>query len=136
MLRFKPQHCTFLNSWVDNFLGILRKSQINYFSKTSLDGQFMLISDIFVKSVPQQGWKIMRANHGAKHWKIWLFCLILTALTKAEGGGRLLHFIGKLCKYVSGKSEYELQAAVLVLCWYFFNLNEKTVVKKEIFFRF
>ena len=45
-------------------------------------------------------------------------------------------FIGKLCKYVSGKLEYNLQAAVLVLCWYFFNLNDKTVVKKERFFRF
>ena len=44
-----------LLSRVDNFLGILRKPQINYFSKTSLDGYFMLTSDISVKSVPQQG---------------------------------------------------------------------------------
>ena len=37
---------------VDNFLGILRKQQINYFLKTSLDGYIMLASDIYVKSVP------------------------------------------------------------------------------------
>ena len=34
-------------------------------------------------------------------------------------------------KTVSGKSEHKLQAAVLVLGWYLFNLNEKTIVKKR-----
>ena len=48
-------HLFELLSRVDNFLGILRKPQTNYFSKTSLDGYFMLTSDISVKLVPQQG---------------------------------------------------------------------------------
>ena len=64
------------------------------------------------------------------------FCIISTALTETGVEERLLYFIGKLCKHVSGKLEYKLQAAVPVLYWYFFNLNEKTVVKKEISFRF
>ena len=66
------------------------------------------------------------------------FCIISTALTEQKLGveGRLLYFMGKLCKYVSGKLEYKLQVAVPVLCWYFFNLNEKTVGIKGIFFRF
>ena len=34
-------------------------------------------------------------------------------------------------KTVSGKLEHKLQAAVLVLGWYLFNLNEKTIVKKR-----
>ena len=34
-------------------LGILQKSQINYFSKTSLDDYFKLTSDISLQSVPQ-----------------------------------------------------------------------------------
>ena len=45
--------------------------------------------------------------------------------------GGLLYFIGKHCKLVSGKLEYKLQATVPMLCWYFFNLNKKTVVRKE-----
>ena len=48
----------------------------------------------------------------------------------------LLCFIGKLCKQVPGKLEDKLQAAVSVLYWYFFNLNEKTIVKKKYFFIF
>ena len=88
MPRFKAQHCTFSNSSVDNFLGILQKSQINYFSKTSLDGYFKLKSDISLKSVPQHGWKVMRPHHEAKQWKIYIyFCIISTTLTKTEGGG-------------------------------------------------
>ena len=43
----------------------------------------------------------------------------------------LLCFIGKLGKYVSGKLEHQLQAAVPVLYWYLFNLSEKRVVKKR-----
>ena len=35
--RFKAQHGIFSNSWVHNFLGILRESQINYFLETFLD---------------------------------------------------------------------------------------------------
>ena len=48
--RCATQHCTFSNSWVDNFLGIFRKLQINYFSETSLDTYFKLTSDISLKS--------------------------------------------------------------------------------------
>ena len=50
--------------------------------------------------------------------------------------GKLLYFMGKNCTYVSGKLEYKLQAAVPVLCWYFFNLVVKTVVKKRNIFSF
>ena len=42
----------------------------------------------------------------------------------------------KLCKEVSGKLEHKLQTTVPVLRWYFFNLNEKTVMKKEKFLHF
>ena len=55
MIQSTALHLFQFLSIVDNFLGILRKTQINYFSKTSLDGYFMLTSDIFVKSVSQQG---------------------------------------------------------------------------------
>ena len=64
------------------------------------------------------------------------FALFQQFYQKLGVEGRLLYFMGKISKYVSGKLEYNLQAAVPVLCWYFFNLNKKTVVKKEIFFRF
>ena len=30
--RFKAQHCTLPKSWIDDFLGILQKLQMNYFS--------------------------------------------------------------------------------------------------------
>ena len=99
MPRFKAQPCTFSNSWlsrVENFLGILRKPQINYFSETSLDGYFMLTSDISAKSVPQQGWKIRRANHSAEHWKSdFFFCIISTALTETGGGVAIAFFYRK-----------------------------------------
>ena len=36
-------------------LRVLQKLQINYFSKTSLNGYFKLRRDISFKSVPQQG---------------------------------------------------------------------------------
>ena len=71
----------------DNFLGILRNLEVNYFSKTSLVGSFKMKSDISLKSVPQQGGKITRANHRAKHGKIRFFCMISTTLTKTGGGG-------------------------------------------------
>ena len=65
--RFKVQYCTLSKSWVDNFLEILRKLQIKYFSETFLDVYFKLTNDISLGSVPQQGWKIRRENHGAEH---------------------------------------------------------------------
>ena len=40
---------------------------------------------------------------------------------------------GLLC-FVPGKLEHKLQAVVPVWCWYFFNLNEKTKVKKNFSF--
>ena len=45
--------------------------------------------------------------------------------------GKLFYFIVEICKYVSRTSKNKLQAAVPVLCWYFFNLNEIVIVKKE-----
>ena len=45
--------------------------------------------------------------------------------------GRLLYFIAKLYKFLENRNINKLQAAVPVLCWYFFKLNEITVVKKE-----
>ena len=35
-----------------------------------------------------------------------------------------------------GNLEHKLQAAIPALCWYFFNLNEKTIVKKKNIFIF
>ena len=54
---------------------------------TPLDGFFKLTGYISLKSVPQQGWKIKRENHGTKHLKIFFFCIISTTLTKTGGGG-------------------------------------------------
>ena len=68
MPRFKAQHCTFSNSWVHNFLGILRKSQINYFSKTSLDVYFKLTSDISLHSrAGKSGGHAMGQNTGKSY---------------------------------------------------------------------
>ena len=99
--------CFQLSAFTVNFLEILEKSQINYFSKRSLDGYFNLSCNISLKSVPQQGWKIRRARHGAKHWKIWFFCIIsTTTLTKAGcgGRGRLLYLIGKITKFLENQN--------------------------------
>ena len=62
--EIEAQQCTLSNTWEDNFLGILGKLQISYFSKTSLDGYFKLTSGISLKSVPHHGWKITRENLG------------------------------------------------------------------------
>ena len=50
---------------------------------------------------------------------------VLFQLLSPKTGWRdgLLCFIGKLCKLVPEKLEHKLQAAVPVLCGYFFNLN-------------
>ena len=91
----------------------------------------------------QQGWEISSANHGAKHWKILFFCIISTTLTKAGGGGTGCLFYRKTLQVSNfpasnfpRKLEHKLQAAVPVLCWCFFNLTEKTIVKKKQFFIF
>ena len=63
------------------------------------------------------------------------FCIISTALAETGGGGAIALFHRKTLQVCFMKIRI-LQAAVPVLCWYFFNLNEKRVVKKEIFFRF
>ena len=59
--RFKAQHHTLSNSWVNNFLEILWKLQIDYFS--SLNGYLKQISEISLKPVPEQGWKTSKASH-------------------------------------------------------------------------
>ena len=56
--------------------------------------------------------------------------IISTTLTKTGGEWQVALFDSK-SKYVSVKLEHKLQAVSPVLCWYFFNLNEKTVVKKR-----
>ena len=113
-------------------MGILRELQINYSSKASADGYFNLTSDIFLKSVLQPCWKIRRPNHRAKQWKIWSFLHDFNNLrwtTKTGDGGAGWCICSKTLQF-SGKLKRKLQAAVPVLCWYFFNLNEITVVKK------
>ena len=90
---------------------LLSRQFLSNFSKISLDAYLIFLLN-------QQGWKISSANHGAKHWKLWFFCIISTTLTKTGGGGT---------------GCFVLQAAVPVLCWHFFNLNEKIIVKKKFF---
>ena len=54
-----------------------------------------------------------------------------------EWRGRLFHFIVDICKLVSRTLKHKLQAAVPVLSWYFFNLNEMTIANKgKCFFNF
>ena len=96
-----------MNSLVDNFLGILRKLQISYFSKASLDGYFRLTSDISLESVP----------HGATHKKICLFLYDFKNFNKNWGQkGELLCFIVELHMEVSGTLKDKLQAAGPALC--------------------
>ena len=83
MPRFKVQPCSFWNSSVENFFGNFPKSQINYFSKSSFDAYFKLTGDISLKLARL---KNQSANHGAKHRKIWFFCIIATTLTKIGFG--------------------------------------------------
>ena len=71
--EIEAQQCTLSNTWEDNFLGILRKLQISYFSKTSLDGYLKLTSDISLKSVPHHGWKITRENWNISSRRLCLF---------------------------------------------------------------
>ena len=66
---------------------------------TPLDGFFKLTSYISLKSVPQQGWKIKRENHGTKHLKILFFLYNFNHFNKNWGcRGGLLYFIAKLYK--------------------------------------
>ena len=51
-----------------------------------------------------------------------IFCMTSTTLAKTWIG--LVYFILETTKH-------KLQESVPVLCWYFFNLNEITIVKKE-----
>ena len=48
----------------------------------------------------------------------------------------MIYFIVELYKLVSGTLKHELQAAVSVLCWYFFNLKGITIAKRENIFSF
>ena len=71
MLIFKAKHWTFLNSWVDNFLGFLQNLQMNYFSKTSLDGYFKLTDDISLKCKAQGRVALFyRKTLQVRFWKI------------------------------------------------------------------
>ena len=72
--RYKAQRSNLSNK----FLEILQKLKINDFKKTSLDGYFKLTTDISLKLVSKQGWKIM----------------VSTTLTKTGvGGDGMLYFI-------------------------------------------
>ena len=125
MPRFEAHHCTFSNSRGDNFLG--------NFSKTS-DAYFKLTSDIFLKSARL---KNQQRKPLCKTMENMIFLYCFNNFNQNSGWrDRFPCFIGKLCKEVPGKSEHKLEAAVPVLCWYFFNLNEKTIVKKKILYLF
>ena len=50
--------------------------------------------------------------------------MIATTLTDPVGGGAVAPFYSKTLKH-------KLQAAVLVLCWYFCNLNKIAIVQKR-----
>ena len=58
-------------SRADNFLGILQKPQINYFSKTSLDGYFLL--NQYRSKVEQSGGLTMAQNTGKSDFFFALF---------------------------------------------------------------
>ena len=76
-------------------MGILQKSQINYFLKTSLDGYFKLTSDTSVNQchskVEKSGGQTMAQNTGKSDF----FCIISTALTETGGGKTIALFYGK-----------------------------------------
>ena len=58
--------------------------------------------------------------------------MVSTILTKnREWKGRVALSNSKTLQEVCGKLKQKLQTAVPVLRWYFFNLNEITVMNKE-----
>ena len=72
------------------FLGNSLKITNHLFFKNLLNRYFKIISNISLKSVPHQSWNIRRANHGAKHWKIWFFLYDINNLNKNEERGASL----------------------------------------------
>ena len=80
-------------------------------------------------NVEKSGGQIIRQNNGKSD----LFCMISTTWDEQQKlgmEGQVALFYTKTLQ-VSGKWKHKLQAAVPVLCWYFFKLNKITVVKKE-----
>ena len=70
---------------------------------------------------------------GQNNRKSYVFCMISTTCDEQQNlgmEGQVALFYSKTLQ-VSGKLKHKLQAAVPVMYWYFFNLNEITVVKKE-----
>ena len=132
MPRLKAQYCTFSNSWIDDFLRILRKSKMNYFSKAFLNGFFKL-KVVFLlnhchSKVEKSGGQTMTQNTR----NLFFLCINSKALNWGGGVGCFIlrenfatTFLGnyninyrQLCLYCTGT---------------FFNLNEKTVLKKGCF---
>ena len=79
--------------------------------------------------VEKSGGQTIGQNNGKSD----LFCMISTTWDEQQKlgvEGQVALFYSKTLQ-VSGKLKHKLQAAVPVMYWYFFNLNEITVVKKE-----
>ena len=70
---------------------------------------------------------------GQNNEKSGLFCMISITWNEQQklGMEEQVALFNRKTLQVSGKLKYKLQAAVPALCWYFFKLNEITVVKKE-----
>ena len=80
-------------------------------------------------NVEKSGGQTIGQNNGKSD----LFCMISTTWDEQQKlgmEGQVDLFYSKTLQF-SRKLKHKLQATVPVLCWYFFNLNEITVVKKE-----
>ena len=86
----------------NNFLKILQKLQLNYFSKTYLVGYFKLTSDISIKSVGRKGlkWARLKNQEGetmGQNTRKYNFLYDLDNFNKKLGvEGGLLYFIVEL----------------------------------------
>ena len=80
-------------------------------------------------NVEKSGGETIGQNNG----KSGLFCMISITWNEQQklGMEEQVALFHRKTLQVSGKLKYKLQAAVPALCWYFFKLNEITVVKKE-----
>ena len=94
-----------------------------------------LTTHISLKSVALESRKIRRANHGSKHWKIWLFVWFQQLQQKLWVDGWVASFCSTISQVSFLTLKHKFQAAVPVLCWYFFffKLHEKAIVKKNIY---
>ena len=80
-------------------------------------------------NVEKSGGQTIGQNNGKSD----LSCMISTTWDEQQKlgmEGQVALFYSKTSQN-SGKLKHKLQAAVPMLCWYFFELNEITVVKKE-----